>query len=168
MSVISDILHFFGKVLHAFKVSVAPLVVGALELIQKEEDSGLLPGLSKLIDSATGGKGAETINADLKAALPNAIAFFFGVEGLPANPTEQQEKDFSAAILNAFVSKKAQQTVPGKVISALGVEIYDLIKKIAAEHADGSAVTAAEITGAVEKAYQYYVAALSAAQDPNQ
>lgn len=168
MSVISDILHFFGKVLHSFKVSVAPMVVGILEAVQGLEDTGLLPGLAKIIDTATGGKGAETINADLKAALPKAIAVFLGVEGLPANPTEQQEKDFETAILNAVVSKKAQQTVPGQVISALSIQIYDLIKKIAADHADGSAVKAAEIVTAVEEAWVDYQNDLAAAQDPNQ
>ncbi len=168
MSVIKDVLQWFGKLVHSFKVSVAPMVVSILEAVQGLEDTGLIPGLAKIIDAATGGKGAETINADLKAALPNAIAAFLAVEGLPANPTPQQEKDFETAILNAVVSKKAQQSVPGQVISTLGIQIYDLIKKIVADHADGSAVKAAEIVAAVEEAWSDYQADLAAAQDPNQ
>lgn len=159
---------WLAKVWHAFKVSVAPMVVGILELLQGGEDSGLFNGLSKIIDDATGSKVASDINAKLKAILPNAIAALLGVEGLPANPTDDQIKDFEQKILNAVISKKAQQSVPGQVISALGVQIYDIIKKLVAEHADGSAITAAQITNAVEEVFQDLQADKAAAQDPNQ
>lgn len=154
-----------AKLFHSLKITVAPMVVSILELVQTAEDTGLLPGIAKIIDDMTKGKVAEDINTAIKAGVLNAIALFLGIEGLPANPTEQQEKDFSAAVLNAVLSKKAQQSVPGKVISALGVDIYDIIQKSVAAHTDGTKVTAAEIIEDVELAFQDAQALIAAAQN---
>lgn len=166
---------WLGGIFHGIKVKIEPIVVGILQLVQKAEDTGLLPGIAKILDNLTGSKLPTEVNDELKAELPKLLAVWLGIAGLPPNPTDQQEKDFANAIENAIISKKAQQTVPGEVISDLGVQIYNRIKQIAAAHVDGSKVTKAEIITAVEDSFQDLQndianaqADQAAAQDPNQ
>ncbi|MBS1915652.1 MAG: hypothetical protein JST87_05205 [Bacteroidetes bacterium] len=144
---------WLSKIFNDVKVKVAPVVVGILNAIQGAEDSGIVDTIAKIIDGAFNTKIAETVNAALKTAVLDAIAAELAITGLPANPTDADIKAFETAIVTAVAGKKAVG-VKGKAVIDLGVQVYDIIQKIVAEHIDGSKVTAAEIVIAVEEAYQ--------------
>lgn len=150
---------------HALKIKIAPAVVGILQLVQGAENTGLLPGIATIIDKMTGTLVASTVNAELKVQIPNQIAVWLGVETLSADATPEQEAIFEKAILDAFVAKKVQQTVKGQVISALGVQVFAIIKKLVADaKVHETAITAPQITGAIEESFQDYEQDLAAAQ----
>lgn len=150
---------------HTIKVKIAPAVVGILQMVQAAENTGLLPGIAAIIDKMTGTLVASNINAQLKVQVVNEIALWLGVETLSADATPEDEAKFEQAILDAFISKKAQQTVPGQVVSALGVQVYAIIKKLVADaKVHETAITAPQITGAIEEAFQDYQQDLAAAK----
>lgn len=160
-----SIFSWIPKLFHSLKVKIAPIVVGILQFVQGAEDKGFLDGVAALIDKMLGNKVAEDINAQIKKQLPLQIALWLGIETISADATDDQIKAFEQSILNAFISKKAQQTVPGQVARDLGLQIYVIIKKLVTDaKAHETAVTAAQIGQAIEEAFQDYQADLLAAQ----
>lgn len=161
------VLQWFGNLVHSAKVDIGKVLVPIMEAVQGLETSGVLPTIAAVLDKATAHL-STTINEALKKAIPAGLAAALAIEGLPDNPTDQDVKDFTTRIVNAVVSKKAAQSVPGQVISNLIAQTYKVIEGILTEaHTAGSNVTFAQITGAVEKVYQAYQADIIAAQaDP--
>lgn len=160
-----SIFSWIPKLFHSLKVKIAPIVVGILQFVQGAEDKGFLDGVAALIDKMLGNKVAEDINAQIKKQVPLQIALWLGVESISIDATDEQIKAFEQSILNAFISKKAQQTVPGQVVTALGIQVYAIIKKLVTDaKAHETAITAAQMAMAVEEAFQDYQADLLAAQ----
>jgi hypothetical protein len=150
---------------HSVKVKAAPFIVSILQVLQKGEDIGLIPAIDKAIDDTFDTKIFENTNELLKKAIKAGIALFLGIEGLPDNPTEADIQTFITNAENALISKKAQQSVPGEVISAMGVKMFAIIKNLVDAHKiSETAVTAAEITDAIEEAFQDLQKAIAAAQ----
>lgn len=156
---------------HTLKVKIAPAVVGILQLVQGAENTGLLPGIAAIIDKMTGTLVASNINAQLKVQVVNEIAVWLGIQTLSANATPEEEAKFEQAVLDAVISKKAQQSVPGQVVSALGVQVFAIIKKLVSDaKINDTAISAGQIAGAVEESFQDYQndpAAANAEQDPD-
>lgn len=160
---------WIGGIFHGIKVKIAPAVVGILQLVQGAENTGLLPGIAAIIDNMTGNKVASSINAEIKAQVPKEIALWLGIETLSADATPDQEAAFEKAVLDAFLSKKAQQTVPGQVISPLGVQVFAIIKKLVTDaNTHETAITAPQIAGAIEEAFQDLQKDLAVAQADQQ
>lgn len=150
---------------HTLKIKIAPAVVGILQLVQGAENSGLLPGIATIIDKMTGSLVASNINAQVKVQVVNEIALWLGVQTLSADATPEEEAKFEQAILDAVISKKAQQSAPGQVVSALGVQVFAIIKKLVANaKLNDTAISAGQIAGAVEEAFQDYQTDLANAQ----
>lgn len=150
---------------HTLKVKIAPAVVGILQLVQGAENTGLLPGIAAIIDKMTGTLVASSINAQLKVQVTNEIAVWLGIQTLSTDATPEDEAKFEQAVLDAIISKKAQQSVPGQVVSALGVQIFAIIKKLVADaKIHDTAISAGQIAGAVEESFQDYQKDLAAAQ----
>lgn len=151
---------------HTLKVKIAPAIVGILELLQNAETTGLMDGISKAIDSITKGHIAENVNAIIKANIAKGIATFLAIEDLPDNPTADDIQKFQTDITNALISKKAQQSVPGEVISNFGVQLFTIIQNAigAANSVEGGGLSFVKIAAAVEEAWQAYQTDLANAQ----
>lgn len=144
---------WIGGILHGVKVKIAPAVVGFLNVLSGLEESGIIDGIDKVIDTAFKTKVAENVNAVIKANILTWIAAWTGVETISSNASNADKKKFSDAIVAAVVSKKASQTVSGQVIEELGIQVWSIVQKAVGEIHE-KAATAAQITGYLEEAYQ--------------
>lgn len=154
---------WLGGILHDIKIKVAPLIVGIIEAVKAAETSGILPAIATVLAPITKNLSV-TINNLVQANINTQLAVWLGIEGLPANPTEAQELAFSNAVAVAYEGKKAAETVNGQVEQELGVQLYNIIvKTVGADKVAGTNVTANQIAGDIEEAYQDYVADQAAA-----
>jgi hypothetical protein len=162
------VIQWFGNIFHSIKVKVAPVVVSILEVLKGAEETGVADAISSFIDKALHTHVAEDINALVKKNIYNAIAAFLAIEGLPDNPTDDQIKAFVSVAVTALAGKVAAESIKGKVYQDFGIQLYDIVKKaIDASKVSGNAVTANQIAGDIEQAYQDYknAAAEIAAQE---
>lgn len=151
---------WFGGIFHSIKVKIAPIIVSILQVIKDGEESGIFDAIAQFIDKALKSHVAEDVNAIVKKNVYNGIALFLAIEGLPDNPTDEQIKAFVSAATTALVGKVAAESVKGKVYQDFGIHLYDIIKReIDASKVSGHAVTANQIAGDIEEAYQDYLAA---------
>jgi hypothetical protein len=151
---------WFGGIFHSIKVKIAPVIVSILEILKGAEESGVADAITSFVDKALHTHVAEDINALVKKNIYNAIAAFLAIEGLPDNPTDDQIKAFVSVAVTALAGKVAAESIKGKVYQDFGIELYDIIKKaVDASKVSGKAITANQIAGDLEEAYQDYVAA---------
>lgn len=154
---------WLGGIFHDIKIKVAPLVVGILEAIKTGETSGVIPAIANVLAPITKNLSV-TVNNLVQANINTQLAVWLGVEGLPTDPTPAQEQAFSSAVAVAFEGKVAAASVKGQVEQALSVQIYDIIvKTVGADKVAGTKVTANQIAGDIEEAYQDFVADQAAA-----
>lgn len=154
---------WIGGIFHTIKVKVAPVIVSILEVIKGAEESGVADAISKFIDDALKTHIAEDINAQVKKRIYDAIALFLGIEGLPDSPTPDQIKAFVAVATQALAGKVAAESVKGKVYQDFGIQLYTIIQsQVDAAKLSNNPVTANQIAGDIEEAYQDYVAAEAA------
>lgn len=159
------VLQWFGNLFHSAKVDIGRVLVPIMEAVQGLETSGVLPTIAAVLDKATGHL-STTINDALKKGIVAGIAGAFAIEGLPDDPTEQDVKDFTTRVVGAFAGKKTTQSLAGQVINNLAAQLYVIMESIiTAAHTSGNNVTFAQITGAVEEAYQDYVQDVANAQE---
>jgi hypothetical protein len=146
---------WLGNFLHGVKVKIAPVVVGILNVVSGLETTGVLDGVAKVIDTYFKTSLAENVNALVKANVIKQLALWLGVEDLPASPTVAQEQQFSQDITQAFLSKKAQQSVPGQVAQELGVQVFNIIQTtVGADKVADKAVSAGQMATMVEEAFE--------------
>lgn len=152
---------------HTIKIKVAPLVVGILNIVKGLEDDGVLPAIAKVLAPITKNLSVE-INTLVQTNVNKQLALWLGIEDLSTTPTQEEETTFATAVVNAFASKKASETVKGQVETELGVQLYNIIATtIGADKVANIKVTAAQITGDVEEAFEDLQADLAAAQGTN-
>lgn len=151
-----DLIWLKGKItqeVKVIKINVVPVVITIVEGIKKAEDNGILPAIATVLGSVTDNLSI-TINNDIEAYIPKALAFLLGVEGLPENPTTDQVKAFETAILTAigglnFVAKT-------QLWSTLGAQLYTLINDAINGLAAGTSLTFAKIVALVDDGYTDY------------
>lgn len=156
---------WLGGIFHNVKVKISPVIVGVLNVVAGLEDSGVMDGIAKVVDATFKTSLAEDVNTLVKNNVRQQLAVWLGIEDLSADATDDQIKAFDTAVVNAYLSKKAAQSIPGQVAQQLGVQLFDIIKKTVGDaKVSEKSVTAAEIGADIEEAYQDLQADLAAAQ----
>ena len=97
---------WIGKELTDVEVKVAPVLVSAIEAIRTAEADGVLPAISKALSPITGGLSV-TINNDVEAGIPGALAAALGIEALPADKTAEQLTAFGQSVITAIAGQNA-------------------------------------------------------------
>lgn len=146
---------WFEKVFDEAELKVNRVVVSILQAVQGLEDSGVLPFIAKILDKATGHLSTE-INEGVKKAVTAGLVTELAIAGLPANPTEQDIKDFDSRVISAFAGKKAAQSMPGQVVSQLGAQLYNIIHTSIGQ-AVGKPLTCAVIITDIEQGFQDFL-----------
>lgn len=151
MSIISDLTRawtwltkgFVSHTINADKVAVT--ITEAVKTILANPVAGFLENTA---DAITGTQVPTTIANDINAVIPKILAVELGIQGLPANATEQQILQFEQAILNAFDIKSNNS----KLYTEIAAQVYGIIQT---NIANGTTNFAGWV-GAVGQAYADY------------
>lgn len=130
---------------HAAPTMVA--VIGTLQNFWKTGTPGFLAGI---LDQLTKSGVPSTVVAAVGKELPNMLAVALAVEGLPADPTDQQVIDFEQRVLAAFNVHDDKS----QLYTTLGAQILGIIRR---DLIPGQKFTFAKLVADLEEAYQDYL-----------
>lgn len=144
--------HFFAGAFKWVETDGSKIALAIIEEIKTITDNPSTGFLVNLLDELTKSNIPSEIIAQLKAKLPDALAVTLAIQGLPADPTEQDIEDLEKRILDAFgvTADKSQ------FYSTLGAKIISIIR---ANTMPGQTFTFATLVNDLETAYQAYLAA---------
>ena len=160
MSLFSKIGDFLKKIWKGIKDSSDTIAIAITEEIQGAIKSGALASAAQIVEAVlpSTGKLPEELVAKLESAIPKILAVELAIGHLSDSPTEDEIKEFEAAVLTAFGVLDDRS----KLWSTLSAQIYGIIK---ADVDAGTKYTFAQCVIDVEKAWRAYQQDLQDQQD---
>src|SRR5579871_4962193 len=107
MSILTKIGAWFKKAFTDIQTDIAPIAVTITEGLKTAIDSGILPAITALIPDGIGADISAFLTKNGDAILSKALAVELGIEGLPANPTEDQMKAWVNSVISALAGTSA-------------------------------------------------------------
>lgn len=148
----SAVGHFFADAFKWVEKDGAKIALSIIEEFKTFTDNPSTGFIVGLLDELTKSHIPTDILAAIKDKLPDALAVTLAVQGLPADPTEQDIQDLEKRILDAF----GVTADKSEFYSRLGARIISIIRS---NTMPGQTFTFAVLANDLEKAYQAYLTA---------
>lgn len=129
----------------------APTLVALIGTLQSFWNTGTPGFLAGILDQLTKSGVPTTVVNAVGKELPNMLAVSLAIQGLPADPTDQQVIDFEQRVLAAFNVHDDKS----KLYTTLGAQLLGIIRR---DLIPGQKFTFAKLVTDLEEAYQDYLA----------
>lgn len=168
MSIFKSVLHALGSAAtavghwfsNAFKwveTDGAKIAVAIIEELKTLFNSGAADFFGQIMDVLTKSNIPTEILDAIRKELPNASAIALGLQGLPADASDEAVANLANTILLTFNVTPDKS----KFYSSLGASVIGIIR---AHTMPGQVFTFATLVTDLEEAYQAYLSALNADQ----
>lgn len=156
MSIFTKVWDWLKGAFSYIKQDADKVAISITEEVKALLSSGVVTFLATFIDTEFKTTlGQDVVNL-LNKVVPKVLAVELAIQGLPDNPTADDLKAFSDAVVKAFTGLDPQGKT--KLYTTLAAQVYGIIETEVNKH---EPVTFAELVAAVEEAYQDYLADLA-------